>query len=172
MRQLKPSCICVQKMVVSPQRSLHIFNLGYHLFLLLFENLLNCQFKCNVTILPVYKYELYKNDIDMICNNELVMIFVEALSCGSHDLTTSKHSLSYYNFSIVAPYYFISVAPVQTIVVYEVAFLVLGTYTSIHSMLTLAEVKWRCIFRKQSYSSANHFSVEAAELHAITSLTV
>lgn len=95
MRQLKPSCICVQKMVVSPQRSLHIFNLGYHLFLLLFENLLNCQFKCNVTILPVYKYELYKNDIDMICNNELVMIFVEALSCGSHDLTTSKHSLSY-----------------------------------------------------------------------------
>lgn len=47
------------------------FNLAYHLFLLLFEDLLNCQFKCNVMILPVYKYELYKNEIDKICNNDV-----------------------------------------------------------------------------------------------------
>ena len=40
------------------------FNLAYHLFLLLFEDLLNCQFKCNVMFLLLYKYELYKNDID------------------------------------------------------------------------------------------------------------
>ena len=63
------------------------FNLAYHLCLLLFYYLLNCQFKCNVMILPVYKYELYKNDIDKICNNELVMIFGEALSCGSCSFT-------------------------------------------------------------------------------------
>lgn len=63
------------------------FNLAYHLCLLLFQDLLNCQFKCNVMILPVYKYELYKNDIDKICNNELVMIFVKAPSCGSCSFT-------------------------------------------------------------------------------------